>query len=51
MDETGSRHGKLDSCNVIKVSEPFFKEILEIWSEANYEEMIISDYHFQTLPL
>ena len=34
--------------NVIKVSDPFFSEILEIWSEANHEEMIISDYHFRT---
>ena len=40
-----------DSRNVIKVSDPFFKEILEIWSEVNYEEMIISDYHFRTSPL
>ena len=27
------------------------KEILEIWSEVKYEERIISDYHFRTLPL
>ena len=40
-----------DGRNVIKVSDPFFKEILEIWSEVNYEEMIISDYHFRTSPL
>ena len=40
-----------DSRNVIKVTDPFFKEILEIWSEVNYEEMIISDYHFRTSPL
>ena len=39
-----------DSRNVIKVSDSFFKEILEIWSELNYEEMIISDYHFRTPP-
>ena len=30
---------------VIKVSHPFLKEILEIWSEVKYEERIISDYH------
>ena len=40
-----------DSRNVIKVSDPFLKEILEIWSKVKYEEMIISDYHFRTLPL
>lgn len=40
-----------DSRNVIKVSDPFLKEILEIWSEVKYEERIISDYHFRTLPL
>ena len=41
-----------DSRNIIKVSQIlFFKEILEIWSEANYEENILSDYHLQSLPL
>ena len=40
-----------DSRNLIKVSDPFLKEILEIWSEVKYEEMIISDHHFRTLPL
>ena len=40
-----------DSRNIIKVSDPFFKEILEIWSEANYEEKIVSDYHFRSSPL
>jgi len=32
-----------DSHTIIKVSDPFFKEILEIWSDANYEENIMSD--------
>jgi len=27
------------------------KEILEIWSEANYEEKIVSVYHFRSSPL
>jgi len=36
---TGNLNTK-DSCNIIKVSDPFFKEILEIWSETNYEEKI-----------
>jgi len=40
-----------DSRNIIKVSDPFFKEILEIRSEANYEEKIVSDYHFRSSPL
>ena len=40
-----------DSRNVIKVSDPFLKETLEIWSEVKYEERILSDYHFRTLPL
>ena len=40
-----------DSCNIIKVSDPFFKEILEIWSEVNYEENIMSDYHLWSSPL
>ena len=35
----------IDSRNIIKVSDPFFKEILEIWSEANYDVNIMSDYH------
>ena len=43
--------GIKDSRNVIKVSDPFFKEILEIWSEVNYEETFVSDYHFRTSPL
>ena len=40
-----------DTRNIIKVSDPFFKEILEIWQEANYEENIMSDYHPRSLPL
>ena len=40
-----------DSRNIIEVSDPFFKEILEIWSAANYEENIMSDYHFRSSPL
>ena len=40
-----------DSRNIIKVSDPFFNEILEIWREANYEENIMSDYHLWSLPL
>ena len=43
---TGNLNTK-DSRNIIKVSDPFFKEILEIWSEANYEEKIVSDYRFR----
>jgi len=40
-----------DSRNIIKVSDPFFREILEIWSEANYEEKVVSVYHFRSSPL
>lgn len=40
-----------DCRNIIKVSDPFFKEILEIWSEANYKEKIVSDYRFRSSPL
>ena len=40
-----------DSRNIIKASDPFFKEFLEIWSEANYEEKIVSYYHFWSSPL
>ena len=40
-----------DSRNIINVSDPIFKEILEIWSEANYEERIVSDYHFRSSPI
>ena len=40
-----------DSRNIIKLSDPFYKEILEIWSEANYEENIMSDYHLRSSPL
>ena len=39
------------SRNIIKVTDPFFKEILEIWSEANYDENIMSDYHLRSSPL
>ena len=39
-----------DSRN-IKLSDPFFKEILEIWSQAYYDENIMSDYHLGSLPL
>ena len=38
-----------DSRNIIKASDPFFKQFLEIWSEANYEEKIVSYYHFWSL--
>ena len=41
----------IDSRNIIKVSDPFFKEILEIWSEANYDENNMSDYHLWSSPL
>ena len=47
---TGNLNTK-DSRNIIKVSDPFFREILEIWSEANYEENILSDYHLRSSPL
>ena len=40
-----------DSRNIIEVSDPFFKEILEIWSEANYDENIMSDYHLRSSTL
>ena len=29
----------------------FFKEILEIWSEDNYDKNIMSDYHLRSSPL
>lgn len=31
--------------NIIKVSEPFTKEIIEICSEENFEQMEASDDH------
>ena len=40
-----------DSRNIIKVSDPFFKEILKIRSEENNEQKIISDHHLQSSPL
>ena len=33
----------------IKVSDPFIKEILEIWSELIFEQTIVSDDHFLSL--
>ena len=42
---------KKDNRNIIKVSDLFFREIVEIWSEANYEEIIMSDYHLRSSPL
>ena len=37
--------------NIIKVSDPFFQEILEIRSEENNEQKIIPDHHLQSSPL
>jgi len=40
-----------DSRNIIKASDHFSKQFLEIWSEANSEEKIVSYYHFWSSPL
>ena len=37
--------------SVIKVSDPFVKEGLEIWSEISFEETVTSYKHFRSLPL
>ena len=41
---------KKDS-SFIKVSDAFFKEILEIWLEVNFEQKVTSDEHFFASPL
>ena len=37
--------------SVIKVSDPFVKESLEIWSEISFEETVTSYKHLRSLPL
>ena len=41
---------KKDTC-VLKVSNPFIKEILEIWSEVIFEQTVVSEDHFLSSPL
>ena len=40
-----------DMHNIVKVSDPFVKETLEIWSEISFEETVTSDKHLRSLPL
>ena len=40
-----------DMHSVKKVSDPFVKESLEIWSEISFEETVTSDKHLRSLPL
>ena len=40
-----------DIHSVIKVSDPFVKESLEIWSEISFEETVTSYKHLRSLPL
>jgi len=46
---TGNLNNK-DTC-ILKVSDPFIKEILEIWSEVDFEQMVVSEDHFRSSPL
>ena len=32
--------------SAIKVSDPFIKEVLEIWSEVNFELAVVTEDHF-----
>lgn len=32
--------------NAIKISDPFIKEVLEIWSEVNFEQAAVTEDHF-----
>lgn len=32
--------------NAIKISDPFIKEVLEIWSEVNFEQAVVTEDHF-----
>ena len=41
---------KNDTC-ILKVSDPFIKEILEIWSEVIFEQTVVSEDHFLSSPL
>ena len=40
-----------DTLEIIKVSNAFFREILEIWGEINFENQIMSEEHFLDQPL
>ena len=35
-----------DTLEITKVSNAFFREILEIWGEINFENQIMSEEHF-----
>ena len=37
--------------NNLTISDPFVKEILEIWSEVFFQETIVSDEHLLSSPL
>ena len=41
---------KKDTC-ILKVSDPFIKEILEILSEVIFEQTVVSEDHFLSSPL
>ena len=41
---------KKDTC-ILKISDPFIKEILEIWSEVIFERTVVSEDHFLSSPL
>ena len=32
--------------SAIKISDPFIKEVMEIWSEVNFEQAIVTEDHF-----
>ena len=40
-----------DACCFIEVSDPFIKEILEIWCEASFTENLTSEAQFLSSPL
>ena len=38
---------KLDTSNLISVQDPFLQEILEIWSEVNFDDKIETEQQFR----
>ena len=50
LSATSSRDTR-DTLDIAKVSNAFFREILEIWGGINFEKQIMSEEHFLDQPL
>ena len=47
----GGNHNKSDSLKTISVKNIFTRELLEIWSEVNFEEVVKSKEQFLEQPI